>query len=68
MIYITNCLLNSGHDYEVIIIDDGSPDGTLDVAKDLQRIYGKERIVSFTVSSTAAAGHGTIVQLICAVQ
>ncbi|XP_067651258.1 dolichol-phosphate mannosyltransferase subunit 1-like [Haliotis asinina] len=35
----------SDYDYEVIIIDDGSPDGTLDVAKDLQRIYGKERIV-----------------------
>merc|ERR1712037_4136 len=27
------------------IIDDGSPDGTLEVAKDLQRIYGSEKIV-----------------------
>jgi len=30
----------------VIIIDDGSPDGTLDVAKQLQAIYGKDKIVS----------------------
>ncbi|KAI9229103.1 MAG: dolichol-phosphate mannosyltransferase [Piptocephalis tieghemiana] len=32
-------------DFEIIIIDDGSPDGTLDVAKGLQKIYGEERIV-----------------------
>ncbi|KAJ2288407.1 dolichol-P-mannose synthesis, partial [Coemansia sp. RSA 2706] len=32
-------------DYEVIIIDDNSPDGTLEVAKQLQRVYGEERIV-----------------------
>ena len=35
----------SGHDYEVIIIDDNSPDGTLEVAKQLQSVYGEERIV-----------------------
>ncbi|KAJ1852793.1 dolichol-P-mannose synthesis [Coemansia sp. RSA 1822] len=32
-------------DYEVIIIDDNSPDGTLEVAKQLQQVYGEERIV-----------------------
>ena len=32
-------------DFEIIIIDDGSPDGTLDVAKNLQSIYGEDRIV-----------------------
>jgi len=31
--------------FEIIIIDDGSPDGTLDVAKELQQIYGEEQIV-----------------------
>lgn len=35
----------SGYGYEVIIIDDNSPDGTLQVAKKLQEIYGEERIV-----------------------
>ncbi|CAB4016004.1 dolichol-phosphate mannosyltransferase subunit 1 [Paramuricea clavata] len=35
-----------GHDFEIIIIDDGSPDGTLDAAKQLQEIYGSEKIVS----------------------
>ncbi|GFR60629.1 dolichol-phosphate mannosyltransferase subunit 1 [Elysia marginata] len=38
-------LSESGHDFEIIIIDDGSPDGTLDVAKELQRMYGKDKIV-----------------------
>jgi len=33
------------YDYEIIIIDDGSPDGTLDVAKELQQIYGSSKIV-----------------------
>lgn len=35
----------SGFDYEIIVIDDGSPDGTLEVAKKLQEIYGDNRIV-----------------------
>jgi len=32
-------------DYEIIIVDDGSPDGTLEVAKQLQYAYGPKRIV-----------------------
>jgi dolichol-phosphate mannosyltransferase len=32
-------------DFEIIIIDDASPDGTLEVAKKLQKIYGENRIV-----------------------
>lgn len=39
------CYFRSAHDYEVIIIDDGSPDGTLDVAKQLQKLYGSNKIV-----------------------
>ncbi|KAL7752489.1 dolichol-P-mannose synthesis [Sorochytrium milnesiophthora] len=31
--------------YEIIIIDDNSPDGTLDIAKQLQQLYGEDRIV-----------------------
>ena len=36
----------SGHDYEIIIIDDGSPDGTQEAAKQLEDIYGTDIIVS----------------------
>ncbi|XP_013097293.1 dolichol-phosphate mannosyltransferase subunit 1 [Stomoxys calcitrans] len=35
----------SGYQFEVIVIDDNSPDGTLEVAKDLQKIYGEDKIV-----------------------
>lgn len=31
--------------YEIIIIDDGSPDGTQDAAKQLQKIYGEDKIL-----------------------
>ncbi|CAO3615543.1 unnamed protein product [Cunninghamella echinulata] len=31
-------------DWEIVIVDDGSPDGTQDVAKELQKVYGEERI------------------------
>lgn len=36
----------SGFNYEIIVIDDGSPDGTLEVAEQLQKIYGEDKIVS----------------------
>ena len=36
----------SGYNYEIIVIDDGSPDGTLEVAEQLQKIYGEDKIVS----------------------
>nr|CAG4647307.1 EOG090X0B9X [Megafenestra aurita]SVE92580.1 EOG090X0B9X [Megafenestra aurita] len=35
----------NSYDFEIIVIDDGSPDGTLDVAKQLQTIYGDKKIV-----------------------
>nr|XP_057906854.1 dolichol-phosphate mannosyltransferase subunit 1 isoform X2 [Doryrhamphus excisus] len=35
----------SGYKYEIIIIDDGSPDGTLAVAEQLQTIYGDDKIL-----------------------
>ncbi|KAI8582287.1 hypothetical protein K450DRAFT_228250 [Umbelopsis ramanniana AG] len=31
-------------DWEIVIIDDASPDGTQDVARELQKIYGEDRI------------------------
>lgn len=36
---------SSDLDYEIIVIDDGSPDGTLDMAKQLQNVYGENKIV-----------------------
>ncbi|OKL63131.1 Dolichol-phosphate mannosyltransferase [Talaromyces atroroseus] len=35
----------SNLDWEVIIVDDGSPDGTQDVAKQLQKVWGADHIV-----------------------
>ncbi|XP_077634483.1 dolichol-phosphate mannosyltransferase subunit 1 isoform X2 [Crocuta crocuta] len=35
----------SGINYEIIIIDDGSPDGTREVAEQLEKIYGSDTIL-----------------------
>lgn len=37
--------LQDDEDFEIIVVDDASPDGTLEVAKDLQKIYGETHIV-----------------------
>lgn len=34
-------------DWEIVIVDDNSPDGTQDVAKELIKIYGEDRIVKW---------------------
>ncbi|KAJ7399084.1 Dolichol-phosphate mannosyltransferase subunit 1 [Pitangus sulphuratus] len=38
---------DSGIDFEIIIIDDGSPDGTQEIAKQLEKIYGSDKIPKF---------------------
>ncbi|KAM9064602.1 dolichol-phosphate mannosyltransferase subunit 1 isoform 3-T3 [Sarcophilus harrisii] len=35
----------SGNNYEIIVIDDGSPDGTQEVAQQLEKIYGPDKIL-----------------------
>ncbi|PVU90940.1 hypothetical protein BB559_004386 [Furculomyces boomerangus] len=42
---LTKTFEDNGINYEVIIIDDASPDGTLEVAKSLQGIYGEDKII-----------------------
>lgn len=37
---------NSNLAWEIIIVDDASPDGTQEVAKQLQKVYGEDHIVS----------------------
>lgn len=43
--YLTNTSQRSNLKWEIIIVDDGSPDGTLEIAKQLQRLWGAEHIV-----------------------
>ncbi|KAF5298758.1 hypothetical protein FQR65_LT09627 [Abscondita terminalis] len=42
---IISYMQKSNYDFEIIIIDDGSPDGTLEAAQELQKIYGASKIV-----------------------
>ena len=38
--------MNSALAWEVIIVDDNSPDGTQEIALQLQNAYGEDKIVS----------------------
>lgn len=42
---IAQTMMHSNLDWEVIIVDDNSPDGTQEVSRQLQGVYGADRIV-----------------------
>lgn len=43
--------LRSELDFEIVVIDDGSPDGTQDVVRQLQREYGEHRCARYSGSA-----------------
>jgi len=46
MVFLLNeAFTKEGVDWEVIVIDDNSPDKTIEVAENLQKVYGGDRIV-----------------------
>ena len=54
---IDKYLTKANVDYEVVIVDDSSPDGTLQVAEKIQKSYGKNRVI--IVSRPGKLGLGT---------
>ncbi|GJQ11638.1 hypothetical protein GpartN1_g3429.t1 [Galdieria partita] len=43
--FIDEAFESMGERYEVVVVDDNSPDGTLEVAKKLQQIFGDDKVV-----------------------
>ena len=43
-VWLIEKYLGDSHRYEVIVVDDASPDKTQEVCKELQKIYGAEKI------------------------
>lgn len=46
----------SSLDWEIIIVDDASPDGTQEVARQLQGLYGEDRVVGVLLTRCYATG------------
>jgi len=42
---LTSSFCNSQLSWEIIVVDDNSPDGTLEIAKQLAKVYGEDKIV-----------------------
>ena len=52
-------------DFEVIIVDDNSPDGTQDVVRQLQQAYGEDRIVRHTASHPSVLTSPALLACLC---
>lgn len=63
----SNCfeyLSTSKLDYEIVIVEDNSPDGTLQAAKEMKRIYGDSRILIISRPGKLGLGSAYIVSLL----
>jgi glycosyltransferase involved in cell wall biosynthesis len=49
---------HSGIAWEIIVVDDASPDGTQEVARQLAGIYGEDKVVRRQLLSTAQTPAG----------
>ena len=60
------CRMFQAHnlDYEIVIVDDNSPDGTQDIARQLAALYGPERIVLRPRAGKLGLGTAYILSLI----
>ncbi|KAL0225264.1 hypothetical protein RCL1_003176 [Eukaryota sp. TZLM3-RCL] len=57
IVYLLNRELSAINiDFEIIVVDDSSPDGTFHVAERLQKIYGAEKLVLFKRSGKLGLG------------
>ncbi|CAN7948714.1 unnamed protein product [Ixodes pacificus] len=52
---IDEYMSKSGYNFEIIVIDDGSPDNTQEAAQQLQKIYGSDKIVSWVFQTVVPA-------------
>eukprot|EP01126_Amoeba_proteus_P061326 TRINITY_DN821_c0_g1_i6.p1 TRINITY_DN821_c0_g1~~TRINITY_DN821_c0_g1_i6.p1 ORF type:complete len:240 (-),score=37.46 TRINITY_DN821_c0_g1_i6:140-859(-) len=56
----------SGYNWEIVIIDDNSPDGTREAAERLRSIYGKDRIVVHSRPGKLGLGSAYLAGIKCA--
>lgn len=59
--YSLNPSLHSKLEYEIVIVEDNSPDGTLRVAQAIQKIYGETKVVILSRSGKLGLGSAYMV-------
>ena len=61
-LYPTHFTHYSKLDYEIVIVEDNSPDGTLEVAEAMKRIYGENRIIILSRKGKLGLGSAYMVR------